>query len=57
MDEFAELVGRMRNAQKMYLRVRTPDLLDKARKLEQQVDAKLKEFAKWANGQMSLFEE
>lgn len=43
--EFAELVGQMRAAQRLYFRTRDLNVLERSKDLERQVDAELKRMA------------
>lgn len=52
--DFAELVCRMRTAQKAYFRTRSYFDLDESKKLERQVDNALREISEPQN-QLSLF--
>lgn len=52
--EFAELVCKMRTAQKAYFRTRSYSDLDESKKLERQVDNALREISDPQN-QLSLF--
>lgn len=52
--DFAELVCKMRTAQKAYFRTRSYSDLDESKKLERQVDNALREISEPKN-QLSLF--
>ena len=52
--EFAELVCRMRTAQKSYFRTRCYTVLDNSKILERQVDDAIREISEQQN-QLSLF--
>lgn len=53
IEELAEKVAKMRQAQNDYFRLRTGSVLEKARKLEREVDLILSEIVK----SKSLFED
>ena len=53
--ELAELVARMRKAQRRYFTTRRSDVLAEAKQLEADVDAALEELAEEAAPQLKLF--